>query len=181
MVTKTSKLKNIPTEIRGHQEIIADAINLGAVKAKVIMTKNIDLGNWVKLQCQYGCSYYGKRFTCPPCSPTSDEMSEILMDYQKALAIQMKDSEKVLDVILNLEKNLKKRGFYKAFGICALPCSLCEVCTIDTVCQYPEKARPTFQACGIDVPQMMISLGWNNGKTMTPCTTSHPMGMVLIH
>ncbi len=177
----TSKVKSYPTEIRDHQTIITDAHNLGAVKAKVILTKNISLGNWVKLQCQYGCVHYGKKFTCPPCSPTNDEMSEILMDYKKAIVIQMEDSAMVLGAVLNLEDKLKKKGFYKAFGICALPCSLCEVCTIETTCQYPEKARPTFQACGIDVPQIITSLGWNSDKVMIPCTDSHPMGMVLIH
>lgn len=181
MTSKITKLKNLPTEVRDHQEIINEANNLGCVKAKVIQTKNIELGNWIKLHCQYGCSYYGKRFTCPPCSPTSDEMSEILMDYQKAIVVQAENSEKVLDLILKLEIVLKKKGFYKAFGIGALPCNLCEVCTIDTTCKYPEKARPTFQACGIDVPQIMNHLGWDNGKVITPCTSSHTMGMVLIN
>lgn len=178
----TSKLKSFPTEVRDHQSIISDARKLGAVKAKIILTATIDLGNWVKLQCQYGCSYYGTRFTCPPFSPTSDEMSEILLDYKKAIVIQMEDPEMVLGAVLNLEDNLKKKGFYKAFGICALPCSLCEICTIDTVCQHPEKARPTFQACGINVTQIMSSLGWGDGiPMMTICADNHPMGMVLIH
>ncbi|MGV7221277.1 MAG: DUF2284 domain-containing protein [Nitrospinales bacterium] len=181
MDTKTLKAKNNPTEFRSHQKLISEANDQGAVKAKIILTKDIPLANWVKLQCQYGCEFYGKRFTCPPCSPTSDEMSEVLMDYQKAIIIQMDDSNKVLEAILNLEESLKKQGYYKAFGICALPCNLCEVCTIDTNCQHPEKARPTFQACGMDVPQIMAKLGWTNGKTITPCTDSHPMGMVLIH
>ena len=79
------------------------------------------------------------------------------------------------------DKLTYRKMYYKAFGICALPCNLCEVCTIDTNCQHPEKARPTFQACGMDVPQIMAKLGWTNGKTITPCTDSHPMGMVLIH
>jgi len=90
MDSKMSKITNFPTEIRDHQTIIKDAQNLGAVKAKVILTRNIHLGNWVKLHCQYGCAYYGKRFTCPPYSPTNDEMSEILMDYEKAPSFNTK-------------------------------------------------------------------------------------------
>ncbi|MCH8207894.1 MAG: DUF2284 domain-containing protein [Nitrospinae bacterium] len=181
MSPKLLKLKNMPLEIRQHQEIIDEAHNLGCVKAKVIHTKNVELGNWVKLQCQYGCSYFGKRFTCPPHSPTVDEMSEILLDYQKALVVQAEDSQQIHELILKLEDSLRKKGFYKAFGIVALPCNLCEVCTIDTFCKYPEKARPTFQACGIDVPRIVNHLEWDNGKIITPCTESHNMGMILIH
>lgn len=181
MSPKISKLKSLSSESREHQEIIDEAHSLGCVKAKVIQTKNIELANWVKLHCQYGCSYYGKRFTCPPCSPTTEEMSEILMDYHKAIVVEAEDSEKVLELILKVEESLRKKGFYKAFGIGALPCNLCEVCTIETNCKYPEKARPTFQACGIDVPAIMSHLGWDNGKVITPCTSSHSTGMVLIN
>ena len=52
------KIKALPEKIRLNQELIQEAICLGCTKAKVILTKTISIANWMKLQCQYGCSQY---------------------------------------------------------------------------------------------------------------------------
>lgn len=78
MVTDISKGKPFPAQIRSHQPLIQEALDRGATEAKIILTRTITLGNWVKLRCQFGCPYYGKRFTCPDSSPSSGEMGDIL-------------------------------------------------------------------------------------------------------
>ncbi|NIQ03482.1 MAG: hypothetical protein GWM98_26510 [Nitrospinaceae bacterium] len=180
MTTEFSKIRSLPLTTRLHQELIEDAINLGCVKAKVIPIKSITLGHWVKLQCQYGCSYFGKRFTCPSLSPTSDEMSEILLDYEKALIIQTRHSSEVHTAALELENSFKKKGYYKAFALEALPCNLCEECTIESYCLYPEKARPTLQACGIDVPHTLNNIGWEMASASSRCSDHQAIGMILV-
>ena len=180
MVTPPTNIRSLPTGTLTNQELIEDALDLGCLNAKVIQIRNITLGSWVKLKCQFGCAYYGKRFTCPTATPTSDEMAEILMDYEKAIVVEMKNSSEVHDAVLNLENRYKQKGFYKAFALDALPCNLCEECTIDTQCHYPEKARPTLQACGIDVPQTMSNIGWGFDAAFEGCTDEHSVGMILI-
>jgi len=107
-------------------------------------------------------------------------MGEILMDYQRALVLQTPKSSDVHPVILGLEERFKQKGFSKAFGLDALPCNLCTTCSIETHCEYPEKARPTLHACGIDVPQTLSNIGWDFAVQFQPCTEDHSIGMVLV-
>ncbi len=174
-------LRKLPQKNLSNGELVDVALSLGCVEAKIIPTKNIMLGNWVKLQCQYGCSHFGKLFTCPPCTPNADDMSDILMDYQQALLIKASSAKDVHKIVLSLESRLKTQGEYKAFGLEALPCDLCEVCTVETQCQFPEEARPTLQACGIDVPQTVSGTGWDVATEHSPCSEAYPFGMVLIN
>ena len=173
-------VKFLPENTRSNQELIQEAIHLGCTKAKVISTKSISTAHWMNLQCQYGCSNYGSILTCPPHTPNADEMAEILPEYEKALLINASPETNVQEVGVHLEKYLKEKGFNKAFALCAQPCDLCSPCTVTTKCQYPEKARPTLQACGIDVNETMHNNGWDDLGQQTPCTPTHAIGMVLL-
>ncbi len=164
-----------------NHELTQEAISLGCLNAKVILTKTISLGSWNKLQCQYGCPFYAKRLTCPPYSPVVDEMAHILSDYDHALIIETPSAKQSREIGLALEANFKCKGFHKAFALSALPCDLCEVCSFETGCKYPTKARPTLYACGIDVKQTVFNNGWNVASNMQPCTETLPIGMVLIN
>lgn len=178
---EASKVKRLPDAIFNNKEMIDEAFCLGCINAKVVFTNTLALARWTRLQCQYGCSHYGKCLTCPPFSPTLDEMSFILMDYRQALMVQTNEGNQVLEVVVALEEGLKRKGFRKAFGLTAMPCDLCEVCTIDTVCQNPDKARPTIQACGIDVAQTVFNNGWDLGQKKPNCSGEYSVGLVLIH
>ncbi len=104
MKSQNQKLKSFPSNICNNKELIQEAIDLGSVQTKIILIQNIALGNWIKLQCQFGCSYYGRRHTCPGYSPSSFEMAEILLDYQKVLVVESTSSELTNNIVLNLEK-----------------------------------------------------------------------------
>ena len=175
------KVREFPKGISSDKELILEAMALECVNAKVIPVKFIMLGRWMKLQCQYGCSYYGKRLTCPPFSPHPEDLSEILLDYQKALLIEAPSADRVREIVVTLEKNFKRKGLRKAFSLSALPCDLCENCTIDSVCQFPEIARPTLNACGIDVHQTVNQAGWELEPGQTTCSENYPFGMVLLY
>ena len=92
-------VKAIPKNISSNQELIQEALGLGCTKAKVVLTQTISLGNWVKLHCQFGCSQYGKLLTCPPCTPDSEEMAEILSQYEKALLINANPDSNVQEIV----------------------------------------------------------------------------------
>ena len=173
-------VKKIPKSPRSNEDIIQEALDLGCTKAKVVLTQTISMAYWVKLHCQFGCSQYAKLLTCPPCTPDADEMSEIIREYEKALLINTAPNANVQEIVVNLENSFKKKGYFKAFALGAQPCGLCDPCTITTFCQYPEKARPTLQACGIDVKTTVQKNGWNDLAQNEPCSEFHTIGMVLL-
>jgi predicted metal-binding protein len=171
-------VKQIPKVVRSHQELIQEALDLGCTRAKVVLTQTISMAHWVKLHCQFGCPQYGKVLTCPPCTPDADEMFEVLTEYEKALLINA-DSD-VQEIVVRLENSFKQKGYSKAFALGAQPCDLCNPCTINTHCQHPEKARPTLQACGIDVKSTVNNNGWTDLAEQKPCSNTHTIGMVLL-
>ncbi|HTZ10951.1 MAG TPA: DUF2284 domain-containing protein [Candidatus Margulisiibacteriota bacterium] len=129
------------------------AIELGAKKAKVIPASSIKTAHWVRYKCQFGCDGFGGCLTCPPNSPTPEETQKIVDSYSKAILIHVSDRGKVdiSDIVLNLEKEAFFAGYYKAFGMGAGPCRLCRECDFKNGCRHGDKARPSMEACGIDV------------------------------
>jgi len=64
-------------------------------------------------------------------------------------------------MLTDLEGEMFKSGYYKAFLVLAGVCHLCKACEKPEgrPCRFPDKARPSMSACGIDVYQT----AWNNG------------------
>lgn len=133
--------------------LIKKATELGCEQAIVIHTKTVAVGRWVQLKCKYGCEEYGKKLTCPPHSPSYEEMKGILGEYHKALLLHGHMSWQMRYITAVIEKEAFSLGFYKAFGLGAGPCKLCENCGTASPCIRPEEARPSMEACGIDVYQ----------------------------
>ena len=116
----------------------------------------------------------------PPFTSDAGEMSEVLMEYENALLINASPETNAIEIVVQLEKILKDKGYNKALALSAMPCDLCDPCTITTNCQFPEKARPTLQACGIDINETIHNNGWNDLGQQAPCTPTHAIGIVLI-
>jgi predicted metal-binding protein len=126
------------------------ALNFGALDAKLISADSIVVGDWVRLKCQYGCNGYGKKLTCPPYSPKPEETKRILQDYDSALLFRVGPSRIGHEVVVKLEREAFLGGFYRAFGLGEGPCPFCKACNLQR-CVHPELARPSMEACGIDV------------------------------
>jgi predicted metal-binding protein len=151
------------------------ARELGASSTQLISTKDIYAEHWVRQKCQYGCSRYAKRFTCPPYSPTPEETSKILPEYRQALLVHFADvrDEKrpvVHEIMFNLEREAFLNGLYKAFAYAAGPCRLCANCVAEEIqgpneyskkeCKFPEKARPSLEAAGVNVFRTASKAGY---------------------
>jgi predicted metal-binding protein len=131
---------------------IKRAQKLGAKKALVISPKKVFTAEWVRRKCQYGCDGYGEHLTCPPYSPTPQETRRMLDEYQTAILIHcLSKWTDVKTIVTTLEREAFLSGYYKAFSMGSGPCSLCEKCTIQKGCLHTEEARPSMEACGIDV------------------------------
>ncbi|MBA7670522.1 hypothetical protein ES703_78668 [subsurface metagenome] len=134
------------------------SIQLGASKAKIIKAEEIAVADWVRLKCQYGCGGYGERLTCPPYSPTPSETRRIIAGYKRGILMKFRSCQECGDqgavdihkVVAEMERDLFLLGFYAAFGMACGPCNLCTECNLEE-CQKPDLARPSMEACGIDV------------------------------
>jgi predicted metal-binding protein len=142
----------------------------GATDVKVINPNTIVTAPWVLFKCMFGCPYK-HRYSCPPHTPTPDLTRANLDSYNRAILFRVeapyekergKKMVAYLDMLVKLEGELFKDGYYKAFVMLAGPCVLCKECGIveGIPCRFPEKTRPSMEACGIDVYQTARSNGF---------------------
>ncbi len=142
------------------QKLKDRACELGAADSKVIDVKTIKTAAWVRYKCQFGCSGFGDTLTCPPNSPRPDQTQKILDSFHKAILVHWHDRHAdISDIVAEIEKEAFLAGYYKALGMGAGPCRLCDRCNLKGECRHPEDARPSMEACGIDV----FSTARNNG------------------
>ena len=129
-----------------------------AIDSKFIDPSSIVVGHWTRHKCQYGCSAYNTNLCCPPYSPTSDTTKKVIADYNLALLIHFGREGKVSKSVVQIEREIFLKNYPKVICFVAGPCTLCKECSL-TECKFPELARPSMEACGIDV----YSTAKNNG------------------
>jgi predicted metal-binding protein len=153
------------------------AIKDRPAEAKVIDPASVVTAPWVRLKCKYGCEMYGREYCCPPETPTPEQTQEILSCYRRAVLFHYKAAKKegvnrtkarraFLDALVELEGDLFKEGYYKAFALLSGPCGRCAECakSENQPCHFGSLARPSMESCGIDVYQTAR----NNGFPIQP-------------
>ena len=106
---------------------------------------------WVRAKCAYGCSQYGKRWSCPPRAMDQAGFEELLGCYSRALLVAGQPPlRKFQELLLGLEREAFLGGFKKSLVFSGGPCSWCDSCA-DGQCRFPEKRRPSLESCGCDV------------------------------
>lgn len=179
---------------------------------QMISTDIIVIADWVPLKCRYGCSNYGKHLSCPPFSPTPEEMRRVLSEYRHAALARFEarpDQKlsvkaarqalgntiiKIQRAIFDLERAAFLAGCYKAFGLNAMPCALCDSCIIEEMekkdlpiydldrlrCKNKEIMRPSMEACGIDVFKTLQNAG-HDPRVLKGCTEKIELfGLILL-
>jgi len=134
---------------------------------RLIPTPRITLANWVSLKCKYGCTMYGKSWSCPPETPDFDKATKILREYRTALFISLRPGD-LDETILDIERMFFKAGYYRAFGFFTSPCSHCKSCFYPKECKHPEKKRPTSESIGVDIFRTAKNIGVNLNITEKP-------------
>jgi 5-hydroxybenzimidazole methyltransferase len=132
--------------------LAARAQALGFPVTRIIETAEVVVEPWVRLKCRFGCSLYGQSLSCPPFSLDEDKMRAILSRYRLALLVQgAPPSTSFHEQLLALERSFFLAGYSEALAFGAGPCPVCPSCPADGSCRCPEKARPSLEACGVDV------------------------------
>ncbi|RCV64620.1 putative metal-binding protein [Methanophagales archaeon] len=177
---------------------------------RLIPTAEIAVAEWVRWKCEYGCRAYGKHLTCPPYTPRPDETSKLLSCYEQALIVRFRDVHPDMKVphthihhylwdailmmhgtMFELERHAFLAGYYKAFAMAALPCSFCRDCLPERenfaldhaskrFCEHQDKARPSMEACGIDVFKTVRAVGYEIDVRTSPEDRITFFGLLLI-
>jgi len=84
------------------------------------------------------------------------------------------------EVVATLERELFLAGHYRAWGMGAGPCRLCAECDLSAPCRFPSQARPSMEACGIDVYTTVRQAGWEIEVVQTQEAPFRLFGLVLM-
>ena len=66
------------------------ALDLGAIDAKIITTEKLVIEDRIVLKCKLGCEKYGKTLACPPYAPLPEEIRKIAREYKHALFMKFR-------------------------------------------------------------------------------------------
>jgi predicted metal-binding protein len=142
------------------EQLAKFARSMGAVDARLIPANSIVVDPRSILKCRFGCKRWGKYWTCNPnLGITVDEFTKMLARYQIAMVLKCEDPKSGQEITLAVEKEaMMKHGAIFAFGMAL--CVQCEPCAFPSPCTFPEKARPSMDALGIDVVKTVASVGF---------------------
>ncbi len=156
------------------------ACELGAIEAKIIDPDSIVIAAWVRLKCQFGCPHYNTRHYCPPHTPTPEQMKSVIDCYSVALLFHSLGMEiSPLNLAYELEREIFLSGYHKALGFGAGPCWLCKKCNPES-CIHPLEARPSMEACGIDVYATVRAHGFPIQVVRDRSEVPNRYGLILI-
>lgn len=132
------------------------ALELGVDGAKQIDPRSVVTAEWVRMKCQFGCTGFGLSLCCPPRTPTPDITRKVIDSYEKAILLhrRLKKGERskfLNEAVVRLEIEMFLDGYYKAWSMGSGPCRLCKECDLNAPCRHGYEARPSMEACGIDV------------------------------
>jgi predicted metal-binding protein len=121
------------------------------------------------------CGSYGHNYMCPPLIGSLEDIRNNLKNYSRGVLFQYSkklDTEKDLamarqtkvdfhEKVLRIEDFLRRSGIDKVWGLIGGSCELCDTCRVDQAepCPYPERARMSLEAIGVDVMGLAGRLG----------------------
>ena len=161
------------------------ALALGVEGAKTIDPRSVVTAEWVRMKCQFGCTGFGLSLCCPPRTPAPDTTRKVLDSYEKAILLhrRLKKGErgKILnEIMVRLEIEIFLDGYYKAWSMGSGPCRLCKECDLGGPCKHGYEARPSMEACGIDVYKTARDNGFHIEVVKTHDDERNVFGLILV-
>ena len=86
----------------------------------------------------------------------------------------------VNEIVPEVERDIFLRGYFKALGFGSGPCRLCDRCDTGGRCKYPYQARPSMEACGIDVFTTVRANGFGIEVVRTKRQKGDYYGVILV-
>ena len=93
---------------------------------------------------------------CPPYAPAPNVTRKVTDSYEIAILLHKRlngeeTSKEFNEIVVQLEIEIFLDGYYKAWSMGSGPCRLCKECDPTNFCRHGYMARPSMEACGIDV------------------------------
>ena len=126
---------------------------------------------------------------CPPRTPTPDMTRKVIDSYQKAILLHQRlpkrktrwaKFDNFTKSIVRLEIEIFLNGYYKAWSIGSGPCDLCKECNLSGSCKHGYEARPSMEACGIDVFKTARDNGFHIEVVRTHHDEMNIFGLILV-
>ena len=161
------------------------ALEWGVDGAKVIAPRSIVTAEWVRMKCQFGCPGFGMSLCCPPHTPTPEVTRKVIDSYEKAILLhrRLKKGERSKgfnENVVRLEIEIFLDGYYKAWSMGSGPCRLCKECDPNSFCKHGYEARPSMEACGIDVFETARDNGFPIEVVRTHEEERNSYGVILV-
>jgi predicted metal-binding protein len=183
-ITVDRQAARLPQDL---ERYVQKALEMGATRAAVIKAEDIPVDERVTLKCQIPrCFGYGVGAHCPPNTLQPGELRGLLQKYQWAVLFTLdvppevivRDKatikervavyQKVFKMVSEVESMAFYDGHYLAFGFGAGSCrhTFCgqeESCQAmaGKRCRVSLRSRPSMEAVGIDVYQLVARQGWD--------------------
>ncbi len=126
----------------------------------------------MRFKCQFGCSSYGKKGSCPPQVPSVEECRSFFFDYEDAVVFHFAKtvdrpedrvpwSRQLEKELVGLEREVFWVGYHKAFMLFMDECRLCSQCIGSREdCVNKEDSRPGPESLAVDVFSTVRSAGY---------------------
>jgi predicted metal-binding protein len=177
------------------QRLLAKGEDYGLTAIFPFSIDKIEVAEWVRLKCHYGCSRFGSNWTCPPATPGPDKVREIIAEYDTALLLvgtkncsdfYLDNGRKRISQVrcwkgtISLERMLFLEGYYKAFSLIGECCALCKKCAYPHDCRFPQEKRPSVESFSIDVIGTLKNLGTTSKIATHTAETYNYYGIILL-
>ena len=160
--------------------LVDTAIFLGATKARIIPTDLVPVQEDIIEMCRApACESFGQCANCPPYVMTSAEARKWIRSFNKALLVKydlptselfgpsrIEPFRRMFVLVTALEDISRHNGFERCAALGAGSCKPV-FCPKDTCsllqgeqCRYPDLARPSLEALGINVFELADAVGW---------------------
>ena len=151
--------------------IEAMARDCGCEDVRWISGRDVQVRQWVRFKCMFGCGSYGKKGGCPPAVPSVADCREFFGEYEHILILHLTAQLDRADErnewsrtrnleLLSLEREAFLAGHPKAFLLFMDECRVCEACPgTREACRDQARARPSPEALGVDVFSTVRSAG----------------------
>ena len=105
----------------------------------------------------------------------------MLDEYTTAILIHSpQDWVDIKVIVCKLEREAFLSGYYKAFAMGSGPCNLCTTCDTHKPCVHADQARPSMEACGIDVFRTARTAGYSIEVVRDSTSPQNYFGLLLL-
>jgi predicted metal-binding protein len=161
------------------------ALKRGMTGAKLIDPRSVATAEWVRMKCQFGCPGFGRSLCCPPHTPGPEVTRKVMDSYAKGILVYLtlpkgEKAKGFNQTVVSLEREAFLDGYHKAWSLGSGPCRLCKKCASDGACKHGHEARPSMEACGIDVFKTVRDNGFPIRVLRTQEEERNSYGLILI-